>query len=110
MLGRKSKAEKEKELSEEVERELKSRKSKEEAERKLGECNKKFKKGATFKYLELNGMLRKLHVTATYDYLAAINNWRAKEYFVAVDAVYIRDGEILPLDIDVELLEALINL
>lgn len=110
MFGIKSKAEKKKEVDERAEKELKSLASKEKAEKKLEECNKKFKKGATFKYLELDIMLRKIYVTANYDYEAMMNNWRAKEYFVAVDAVYISDGEILPLDIDVELLEALMNL
>lgn len=110
MFGIKSKAAKKKEVNDRVEKELKSLRSEEEAEKKLEECNKKIKKGATFKYLELDVMLRKLYVTANYDYDAMINNWRAKEYFVAVDAVYISGGEILPVDIDVELLEALIKL
>jgi hypothetical protein len=100
MFGIKSKAEKEKELTEKIERKLNIHKSKEEAEKKLGGCEKKFKAGATFKYLGLPAMLRNLYVAG---------GWGGV-YFVAVDAVYVSNGEVLPLDIDVELLETLIKL
>lgn len=101
MFGMKSKAEKQEEIKRFDEWKLKQEASKKKAEKKLEEVNAKIKRGTTFKYLGLKAMVRRFYIDT--------DSWLGSEYYVAVDAVYVNNGEIMPLAIDIDLLEALMN-
>lgn len=114
MFGMKSKAEKEKEIEGKIKKAVgevetkyqKEREERYEAEKKverekaqleMEKCRKKYKTGLTFKYLELNMILE-------YFYF---KQWTTR---IMVKAKYIKDGEVVTENIELELFINLIKL